>query len=307
MTDIRYYRHKDIDLLKWDKAIDKSYNGLIYAYSFMLNNMAGKRWDALIMGDYEAVFPLAWNRKFGFAYLYQPYLCQQLGLFSSDKISTELLQEFMEAIPRRFRYWKFHLNAHNLFFHPKMSFVNRTTYQISLQHHYTDIYDHYNADAKKNLAKSALAGFDVRKDIEVNLVVECFKKAYGSFYPNDDRLFQRIVACEKDAIRLQKGFTRGIYGRDGILWCAGFFFIARGMIHYAMAAPTEEGKKYGATHILIDEVLKEFANTDLIFDFEGSDIQSVAYFYSKFGSKPVYYLEITNNRLPWWCRFLKRK
>jgi uncharacterized Fe-S cluster-containing protein len=72
-----------------------------------------------------------------------------------------------------------------------------------------------------------------------------------------------------------------------------------------MAAPTDEGKKYGATHILIDEVLKEFSNKNIIFDFEGSDIKSVAYFYSKFGSVTSHYLQIIKNKLPWWLRFLK--
>jgi len=306
MAEIRYVKHKDIDQEKWDRSIDRSYNGLVYAYSFMLNRMANGRWDALIQGDYEAVFPLAWNRKFGLAYLYQPYLCQQLGLFSITKITPLQLQNFIYAIPRRFRYWKFHLNAENQFFHPKISFLNRTTYQISLQQDYTNIYDLYNSDAKKNLAKAAISGFEVKKDIEVDLVIDCFKHAYGSFYPNDPKLYKRISDCEQDAIRIKKGFTRGIYGRDGQRWCAGFFFMAKGMIHYAMAAPTEEGKKYGATHILIDEVLKEFAGQNLTFDFEGSDIKSVAYFYSKFGSRPQHYLEITNNLLPWWCRFLKK-
>jgi hypothetical protein len=305
MAEIRYCRNPDIDRDKWDKAIDDSPNGLVYAYSFMLNNMAGNRWDALIMGDYEAVFPLVWSRKFGMPYLYQPFLCQQLGLFSKTDITTELVERFIDAIPKRFRYWQFHLNSTNLYFHPRMSFVNRTTYQVSLNQHYTDIYDRYNADAKKNLAKSALTGFEVRKDIQVNRVVECFIAAYGSFYPKDQSLYDRIIRCEEEAISLGKGFTRGIYSRKGVLWCAGFFFMAKGMIHYAMAAPTEEGKKFGATHILIDEVLKEFSSQPLVFDFEGSDIKSVAYFYSKFGSHPVHYLQITNNRLPWWCRFLR--
>ena len=306
MAELRYCRHKEIDQEKWDKAIDQSYNGLVYAYAFMLNHMTGKRWDALIYGDYEAVFPLPWNRKFGIAYLYQPYLCQQLGLFSDKKISTEFLQQFIDAIPKRFRYWKIHLNSENTFFHPRMDFVNRTTYQIRLNREYTDIYDHYNADAKKNLAKAAIAGFDIKKDIGIDMVITCFTGAYGTYYPKDEQLYRRLADCERYAIQHGKGFTRAVYGRDGKLWCAGFFFIAKGMIHYAMAAPTEEGKKYGATHILIDQVIKEFAGQDLVFDFEGSDIKSVAYFYSKFGSKPIYYLQLTNNRLPWWCKFLKR-
>jgi hypothetical protein len=72
-----------------------------------------------------------------------------------------------------------------------------------------------------------------------------------------------------------------------------------------MGAPTVIGKSIGATHAIIDEVLKEYAQNDLIFDFEGSVIESVAYFYSKFGSKPHYFNEIINNKLPWWIKWLK--
>ena len=50
---------------------------------------------------------------------------------------------------------------------------------------------------------------------------------------------------------------------------------------------------------------KEYSNKNIIFDFEGSDIKSVAYFYSKFGSVSSHYLQIIKNKLPWWLKFLK--
>ena len=305
MQNIKYLKHSEIDFKKWDLAIDKSYNALVYPYAFFLNSMADKKWDALVLGDYEAVFPLVWNRKFGFKYLYQPYFCQQLGLFSRTKITDSLLQSFIEKIPGSFRYWNFHLNYENKYFSPLTKFVSRTSFCIDLNNTYTDIYDKYNSDAKKNLAKAAIQGYDYRKNIEVKIVSECFFETYGLHYPDNAGLKQKITDCAIQSIQLEKGFTRAIYGNDGSLWCAGFFFFSNKRIHYAMAAPTEEGKKYGATHILIDEVLKEFALTLNTFDFEGSDIKSVAYFYSKFGSTPQHYTQIIRNRLPWWCRFLK--
>lgn len=307
MGSIKYIRHKKIDKAKWDKAIDDSYNGLVYAYSFVLDNMAGKRWDALVLGDYEAVFPLVWGRKFGIPFLYQPYFCQQHGLFSKELITAETMQEFMKAIPGKFRYWHFHLNARNVFFDPQISFINRTTYQVDLNKSYPEIYDQYNADAKKNLARSAMNGYTVNKDIDAHTVLQCFHEAHGNFYPGKDSIFRDIINCQLEAIKLGKGFTRTVYGKDGQLWCTGFFFFAKGRIHYAMAAPTAEGKKFGAMHVLIDEVLKEFAGQPLVFDFEGSDIKSVAYFYSKFGSTPVHYLEIINNKLPWLVRVFMKK
>jgi hypothetical protein len=303
---IKYLKHQEIDFIKWDNAIDKSYNGLVYAYSFYLNAMSNSRWDALVYGDYEAVFPLVWNQKFGFKYLYQPYFIQQLGLFSKHKITTDFLDKFLLAIPSKFRYWNIQLNSENVSFNHGISFINRTTYQINLQQEYINIYDNYNADAKKNIAKSTQIGFDFKVNIDLQLVSNVFFEAYGMHYPNEKLLKKQIFNCMVSALNLNKGFSRAIYGLDGQLWSVGYFFISNGYIHYAIAAPTDEGKKYAATHLLIDEVIKEFSGQKLIFDFEGSDIKSVAYFYSKFGSSAKHYIQIKRNRLPFWCRFLKK-
>ena len=305
MSEINYIKHKKIDLVKWDACIENSQNGLIYPYAFFLNSMAGKKWDALVLGDYEAVFPLVWNSKFFIKYLYQPYFCQQLGLFSKQEITENLVTEFINKIPSKFLYWNFHLNYQNKYFSPSIRFINRTSFCINLNQNYTEIYDQYNADAKKNLAKSMIQGFSYQKHIEIKAVSDCFFNAYGQHYPKEESLKININKCASEAIKQNKGFTRSVLGNDGNLWCAGFFFISNNRIHYAMAAPTDEGKKYGATHILIDEVLKEFSNKNIIFDFEGSDIKSVAYFYSKFGSVTSHYLQIIKNKLPWWLRFLK--
>ena len=305
MSEIKYIKHKKIDLIKWDACIENSPNGLIYPYAFFLNAMAGKKWDALVLGDYEAVFPLVWNRKFFIKYLYQPYFCQQLGLFSKNQISENLITDFIDKIPSKFLYWNFHLNYQNQDFSPSVRFVNRTSFSINLNQDYTEIYDQYNADAKKNLAKSMIQGFSYHKDIDIDTVADCFFNAYGQHYPKVESLKLKITNCASEALKQNKGFCRAVLGNDGSLWCAGFFFISNNRIHYAMAAPTDEGKKYGATHILIDEVLKEYSNKNIIFDFEGSDIKSVAYFYSKFGSVSSHYLQIIKNKLPWWLKFLK--
>ncbi|NQW43110.1 MAG: hypothetical protein HQ463_06730 [Bacteroidetes bacterium] len=306
LKDIKYLKHKDINLELWDQAIANSLNGLVYGYSWFLNAMADEQWDALVYKNYEAVFPLVNKKKYGIPFLHQPYFCQQLGLFSTFEISEEFLHLFLQKIPSKFKYWNFHLNYRNVFPLNILKPKKRTTFQINLNQSYTEIYDHYNSDAKKNLAKAEITGFDVRKNLDVELVAHTFFEVYGQHYARPTKLQQQITNCAQEAIKLNKGFTKGIYGKDGQLWCAGFFLKANNTIHYAMAAPTAQGKKYGATHILIDEILKEFAMQNMIFDFEGSDINSVAYFYSKFGSNSIHYLEINVNKLPRWCRWLKK-
>src|SRR5258706_6599463 len=110
---IQYILRDNIDTSKWDNCIDTADNGLIYAYSFYLDNMA-KHWDALVLNDYEAVMTLTCNSKYGIAYLYQPFLMTQLGVFGHN-ITAELLESFFHQIPSRFKYWDFYLNHGNVF------------------------------------------------------------------------------------------------------------------------------------------------------------------------------------------------
>src|SRR5262245_12061858 len=104
-SEIRYLPHNEIDFPRWDDCIDCASNSLIYAYSYYLNHMA-KHWDALVMGNYNSVMPLTWNRKYGIYYLYQPFLTAQLGVFGRS-VNAAMLETFLQAIPSKFRYWDF--------------------------------------------------------------------------------------------------------------------------------------------------------------------------------------------------------
>ena len=67
---ITYVKRDDIDTAKWDSCIARSVNGIVYAYSWYLDIVA-ENWDALIGDDYQAVFPLPHNVKYGISYIYQ--------------------------------------------------------------------------------------------------------------------------------------------------------------------------------------------------------------------------------------------
>jgi hypothetical protein len=45
---------------------------------------------------------------------------------------------------------------------------------------------------------------------------------------------------------------------------------------------TSEGKSLRANDFLYDKIIEEFAGSELILDFEGSDIKGIAGFYKKF-------------------------
>src|SRR5919107_951083 len=100
-NQIRYISRSEIDTLKWDRCIQQAANGLIYGYTVYLDNMAA-HWDGLVLNDYEAVMPLTWNKKYGFYYIYQPFLSAALGVFGNH-LNSNIIGLFLHAIPRRFR------------------------------------------------------------------------------------------------------------------------------------------------------------------------------------------------------------
>ena len=110
---IRYVLRRDIDQQLWDKCIDEAPNGLVYGYSAYLDCMADQ-WDGLVLNNYEAVMPLPYRKKFGIAYLYQPFLTAQLGIFGHG-INSDMVKAFLDNIPSRYRLWAFSMNHHNLF------------------------------------------------------------------------------------------------------------------------------------------------------------------------------------------------
>jgi Acetyltransferase (GNAT) domain len=302
--NIRYLPHQQIDKPKWDKCIDAAGNGLIYAYSFYLDHMA-KHWDALVLNDYECVMPLTWNMKYGIRYLYQPFLCAQLGLFGNN-LDAGLLSEFLRAIPQKFVYWDFLLNHGNVFSLPDFDLTLRSNYVLDLNKPYEELYKSYRENIRRNINKARQLGCYEKKDIEAEKVIELAVQQMQTFAKpkmNDFENFKRLY----DILHKQgKAFTYGLFSQQNELQASCIFFFSHSRAYYILVGNHPDGKTIGASHALIDTFIKDHAGKNLKLDFEGSDIHNLAFFYSSFGAVEEKYSSIKLNKLPSWARWLKK-
>ncbi|HZI68688.1 MAG TPA: hypothetical protein VFD44_03210, partial [Hanamia sp.] len=163
--EISYLPQGKIDKSKWDNCIKNSANGLIYAYSFYLDAMS-ENWDALVANDYEFVMPLTWKRKYGIYYLYQPPFTASLGVFGNN-ISKEIVKNFLENIPQKFRYWDFYLNRQNLFSIPEFPMYERSNFILRLSSDYESIKSKYASSTSRNIKRSITFGNEIRKGIPI--------------------------------------------------------------------------------------------------------------------------------------------
>lgn len=303
-VNIQYLTNQQIDKAKWDHCIDRSENGLIYAYSFYLDTMAS-HWDALVLNDYEFVMPLTWNKKYGIKYLYQPFLTAQLGVFGKG-ITEKIRDHFFEAIPSSFKYIDISLNSGNILAAPTGFSILRSNYTLDLKNSYQDLYNGYNENTRRNIKKALEAGCSLQKEFDVEKVIalavaqmKVYKKESRENVERFRKLYELLHAK-------QMATTHGVFSLSNELLASAVFFFSPDRAYYILVGNHPHGKTIGASHALIDSFIKDHAGKELLLDFEGSDIPSLASFYRGFGAEHDPYPAMKMNRLPFYIRWLKK-
>jgi hypothetical protein len=301
--NIQYKKRRELDTIAWDRCIESSDNGVIYAQSEWLDGMCSD-WDGLVLNNYEAVMPLVWRKKWGVYYLYYPPFCAALGLFGNH-LTAAIVEAFLQAIPEKFRYWDFPLNAGNNFRLEKFALQQRANYILSLRHDYPTIYGAYRQNLKRNIRKCADLHYYVDKGFPVAEVI-ALARSYSIPGLIDHETYTRFEKLYNRMASKQAAVTYGVRNQQGVLLASCVFLFSTKRAYYILVGNHPDGKTAGASHALIDAFIKDHAGLDLTLDFEGSDIRNLAFFYSSYGAIEEHYPVIKLNRLPAFLKWLKK-
>lgn len=305
--EIKYIPYYEIDKTKWDHCILNAANSLIYAQSFYLDNCTDHNWDALVLEDYEVVMPITHRKKYGIHYLYQPYFLQQAGIFSIKKIDEGLINLFLSELENRFQFAEINLNyANSLSSNKKIKCIERNNFILPLNNSYKNISSKYNSNFVRNIKQASKHAFVYEKIEAVDELVDLYKKLYGA-------RFEAVKKSDYDALKIN---CKTLLANNNLILRKASI---NGKIHAAIIllkdakrlyniAPsvTEEGRKLSANHFLYNKIIKEFAEHDLILDFEGSDIKGVANFYESMNPINEKYFAIKYNNLPKLVKLFKK-
>lgn len=301
---VEYILHKQIDKQKWDACIQASGNRLIYAFSFYLDAMA-KQWDALVLGDYEYVMPLTWNKKYTVYYLYQPPFTASLGVFGK-KPTAEIVNSFLQSIPSKFKYADIYLNHANLFALKGFDLYKRVNYVLLLNDTYENLYKNYRDNIKRNIKKSVQLNCVIKKNFAVDAVITITKDQFKNIDSLDDNDYSNFKKLYFLLHKQNKAITYGVASAAGELLASCIFFIDDNRAYYILVGNHPNGKTIGASHALIDAFIKDYAGKNILLDFEGSDIRNLAFFYSSFGATEEIYPGLKMNNLPAVLKMLKK-
>jgi hypothetical protein len=304
---IEFIKHKKIDKVKWDECINHSINTLIYANSWYLD-IACPRWNAIIIDNYKAVFPLPTKIKWGIKYIYPPFFIQQLGLFYTyEKYNTEsVLTECLNKIPGVYQFIELNLNENNKINSTSSIKVReRKNFLLNLNDKYENLFKNYSKGLKGKVKQVKQQNFKIITTTDPAGIIELFrtnksedlKKLKESDYKKLKKLINTSIKNNCAEIKL-------IFLKNNLVAGAVFLFF-KNRITYFFSATSDIGKKSGAMSMILDEMICENSNKPFIFDFEGSMVDSIAKFFKSFGSTESLYLQFKINRLPRIIRWIK--
>ena len=306
---ITYIKHSCIDKSKWDEAISKSFNKLPYALSWYLD-IVSPGWDALILDDYVEVMPLAQRNKFGIFYIFQPLLCQQLGVFSTIREGLFCIDDYLDAIPRRFKLIDLTINSRNFVSDQfqDIRIETRTNQELKLNVSYEEIRRNYTKSHIHNIKK-----FDKNTILKVDtsltfpefyrIKFESFKKKGIKISAKDSQVYYRLLneLYDNGKLKIYVGVTENGEIPGGIC----FMDLDFGRVSIQTFCD-DCCKKSGFIFHFIDQFIKNNSNEKIIFDFMGSSISSIRDFNIGFGSCDLSYNYIRLNRLSIIGKIIKR-
>ena len=308
--EIRFISRDKIEKNRWDGCVHYANNGLIYGYTWYLDNVA-ENWDGLVEGNYQSVFPLVWNSKIvKIKQIYQPFLCQQLGLYSVKVCSKPRIEAFIKAIPQEYKFVSMHMNDRNNLVKNigGLKTERRSNYLLALNRSYEEIRKNYSTNLKRNINKARRENLYITSGIKPEKFVEAIRKYHENYKTKKipKQIYPMALRIIYNCLHRGLGSITGVYKEDSEDFCAALFVMYSGSrLINLLNVTTAAGRKIGAMHYLLDELIQQNAGRPAVLDFEGSNIESIARFNKSFGAEDTPYFRIERNDLPWWIRWYK--
>ena len=286
---LKHLTYNQIDFKKYDECIQKSINSRIYALSWYLDEVTKHDWEILVLNDYKAVMPLPFKRvkrKFLKRMITQPFFCQQLGIFSLTELDTVAFTLFTTQF-FKFSIFNYHFNAFNTKALSKGdNLKSNVNFELNLNKSYDELSKNYSKNLKRNIKKATKENLTITDKVTIsdfilmkdNTKKHQIKKQQYTVMTN----LLKVIQAKK------MGSFYAVKHDDEFIAIAFFTKTSTRLVHL-FSTSTTRGKEMGAIPFLFDTIIKENANTNRIFDFEGSMIKGVAQFFKSFGAIDIPY------------------
>lgn len=270
---MKFLTNKELNIEKFDALVSKDAKNNVFCYSWYLSATCDS-WGAIVDDEYTFALPIPYKNRILFKQGFQHPFSRDLDFFGNELLlpqGIELLKSFYK--------FRIHFQGDLPF-----SSTKRVFQRLSLTEEIK-----YKKNTQRILAKNS-GKYQFKFSENYQFVLQ--------FYFENS--FHKIKQQAKNKIFLTKLMQQAISNHAGeclevwennVCIAAAFFLKEKETVCYLIGDSYSTHKKEGVMFSLMDEAIKHYQSTFKVFDFGGSNIDSVATFYRKMGGVDAYYYE----------------
>ena len=300
---IKYLKREEINVQKWDECILRSTSPQIFGCSFYLD-VCCPDWSALVLNDYESVFPISVKHKYFIKHLTQPYFVRHFGVYSTEPISE--FKPWIHELNKHAHYFNFNVfNLTNDFSSEYKS--GEKIYQLlNLNLTYEALRKNYSESHLRKLKKISPLETTIVDITDYSIYINEFKNTITEKKLNySDAHLKTLHQLMNELPKHCKVISKGLL-MNGELVAGAYFVQYHNRLLYLKGFRKFNTENDGGMFLLFDSIIKENSNLALTLDFGGSNNSNVRQFFKGFGAEDSVYLHLEKNELPFLIRWLKK-
>ena len=299
---VRYLKHSEIDLEKWNQAVRNSLFSTIFVEHELLDLLTGSdTWDALVQGDYEAVMPLPYRKKGVLKYVYTPFFMPQMGIFHGEDFPQWKYDLFLEEVAEHYVLADLLMNEQNTWDWKKGLTPYLVSHSLFLHLPYNELHSHFHENTRRNIkaAQKQQSRVTVHEE-KVADIIALFRNNRGQgedvHFLDDD--YARLQCVSDYLLEHNLLEVYGVRTAQNEL-AAGALFVKDGKCRcFWFSGRDNRLSESKPMFLLLDAYIRDHAESDLYLDFNGSSNPNVARLYQGFGGTgyPIPFHRVYKNK-----------
>lgn len=298
---------------KYLKFCDSEKKIPIFSQPWWLDTVCGENnWDIILIesgGEIVASFPFYFqtNNRFRFKQIEMPILTQKLGPYIkypekqsyASKLSyeKEIMEQIIHSLPNYDSlvvHFDYSYNNWLPFYWNGFQQTTRYTYVVEDLSNEENVFNSFASNKKTNIrkaTKNVLVKYDLGCEDFIEFYMNALKKKNDNLsYPVS--VLRNLIT---KAYSLSKGRIIYSVGKDNPndIYGAIFYVWDNDSIYSLVTAFDMTHGNVASSSLLFYQIMKDFKESGLKFDFEGSMIEPIERSYNKFGTKQVPYFRIS--------------
>ena len=268
---------------KWDELL-RSQNALLFSYFWYLD-ATGCSWKLLVNDDFSGGMACPYVTKLGQQILVTPFFVRYVQWVGEGYDKAKLLKLLHAEFPvadLQVLLPDFEQTKKHQFLEPG---------EIQL-----------NSQAKRTLKKAQ--SFEIDWNLDLDSLKNIINQELNQRIPGIDAyslslLFNLVETAPKNVLK-------PVNCRNGEMFLGGLWLLEdENRVIYLKGTSDEAGKKSGVMYRLMFEAINYAEKSGKLFDFGGSNAESVARFNTNFGAKNAFYSQLTWNNAPFWWKIVR--